>query len=191
MVDLIRHLLFPEKRPPFVIATLLDDTHDRLVRAIWQELQDELGIQHIFQKPIPHITHVTAGNIERELLEEAMEQFAHLQEPIIIRTAGLGLFTGERKAIYVSVIRNPELTRFQNLLIGTLTGTLEEISEHNLINYWMPHISLLLPGMGDDRLAEVVDLFAQRDFTWEITLNQLTLLTPDNPITVTLKGNDD
>jgi 2'-5' RNA ligase len=190
MVDFIRDYFFPEKRPNYVIASLLDETHETIVKNIWHELETELGISHPIANPTPHMTQIQAQAIDSAQLHDAMEQFAAFQPPFTIRTAGLGLFTGEKNAVYVAVVRNPELTRIQTSLIGALTGAMHDISKHHLINHWMPHISLLIPGMGIAQLADVVTLLAQRDFAWEMTIDRISLLGDEN-MTVELIGEAD
>lgn len=193
MVDFIRRIFAEERRGGYSIAALLDEEHDAIVRDIWRELHTELGIEHIFENPLPHVTHIQAQDVEAELLREGLAQFAQLQPPFKLRTVGLGIFTGEKSAVYVSVVRNPELSRVQTSVIGSVAAGLQGISEHNFINYWMPHISILIPGMVDKKLPQVLNLLTKRDYSWEVTVKRFELLdgnvnSDNEPFTVTLEG---
>lgn len=195
MVDFIKQIFEGERRSGYVIAALLDEKHDAIVRDIWRELHEELGVAHIFKNPTPHITHIQAQDGDVELLREGLSQFALMQPPFKLRTVGLGIFTGEKPAIYVSVVRNPEISRIQTSVIGAVASGLEGISEHNFINYWMPHISLLIPGMVNEQLPQVLSLLTKRNFSWEVTVNRFVLLdgmttanSDKEPYTVTLEG---
>ena len=194
MVEFIRNLFVPEKRLPYGVAALLDEEHTQIVKDIWHELDEKLDIQHPFDDPIPHITHIQAAAIEQPAFYEALDKFAHAQPPYIVRTVGLGLFTGITNALYVTVVRNPQLTTIQTNLITTLASSMEGIRETHFINNWAPHISLMIPGMGKGQLAQVVELLAERDFTWEFRVNKFIVLdgNPDSrnlPYTVELQGS--
>ena len=195
MVDFIKRIFAEERRGGYGIAAMLDEKHEAIVRDIWRELREELGIEHVFKNPIPHITHIQAQDADVNVLREGLAQFALMQPPFKLRTVGLGIFTGEKPAVYVSVVRNPEISRIQTSVIGAVASGLEGISEHNFINYWMPHISLLIPGMVDAKLPQVLSLLTKRDYSWEVTINRFVLLdgsvnTATEPYTVTLEGTD-
>jgi 2'-5' RNA ligase len=176
MVDFIRNIFAPEKRLQYSVAALLDDEHNLIVREIWQELDTVLGIKHPFDMAIPHITHIQASELEEPDFYLALDKFAQRQTPFIVRTVGLGVFTGEKNALYISVVRNPELTAIQTNLITSLASSMEGILETHFINQWIPHISLMIPDMGSGQIGRVIDLLAQRDFTWEFRVRQLIVL---------------
>lgn len=196
MVDFIRNIFAPEKRLQYGVAALLDDEHNLIIREIWQELDTILGIQHPFDNPIPHITHVQASELEKPDFYLALDKFAQNQPPFSVRTVGLGVFTGEKNALYISVVRNPELTAIQTNLITSLASSMEGIRETHFINHWTPHISLMIPGMGVGQIGRVIDLLSARDFTWEFRVRQLIVLDGKHnsnkpPYTVELIGGQD
>lgn len=178
-MDFFRTIFAVERQPGYSIAVLLDDEHDQVVRAIWREIQDELGIKHVFKNPIPHITHIQAAKVKETALQTALTQFAAEHGPFTVRTAGLGLFTGPRPAIYIPCVRNPIITGLHSSMIVRVSDAIEGIRPTHHINSWVPHITLLLPDMVGGRLLDVVALLAQRDFTWEMRLNRLIVLHDD------------
>lgn len=193
MVEFIRNLFAPERRAPCSIAALLDETHDQIVRSIWRELETELGIKHIFANPVPHITHLQAQEIKKPDIYAALENFAENQGPYTLRTVGLGIFTGENRAVYISVVRTPQLAAVQTTLTSALAGSIEGIRQTHFINNWMPHISLLLPGMVGEQVGAIVDLLAKRDYSWEFPITRLAILDgnaddTEQPYIAQLKG---
>lgn len=194
MVDFIRSVFNPQKKPSYSIVALLDDEHAQTIRTLWEELEAQFGIAIPFDNPIPHITHLQAGTIKDDKIEEALNTFAQRQAPYIVRTSGLGIFTGERNALYISVVRNPNLTAIQTTLISALVGSVENLAETHMVNHWMPHISLAigLSSREADTLGRIVSYLVQRTFAWEITVRQLAVLDgtsdADAPLfTVTLR----
>ncbi|MEL6306812.1 MAG: 2'-5' RNA ligase family protein [Chloroflexota bacterium] len=192
MVDFIRNVFNPPQRIPYSIVALLDDEYGAFIKTLWDELETEFGISFPFDEPIPHITHIQAWTIKHDALHQALEKFASQQAPYTIRTSGLGIFTGEKNALYVSVVRNPNLTAIQTTMIGTLAGSIEDLAETHLVNHWMPHISLAIGLMGDDveTLGKIVSHLARRSFTWEFRVTRLAVLgdeDDDTPFTITLR----
>jgi 2'-5' RNA ligase len=135
-----------------------------------------------------------AKRIDEADLREAMTQFAAENAPYILRTTGLGIFTGEQTAVYISVVRNPALSALQTNMISSFASHMEGMSEQHFINVWMPHITLLLPEMLDGMLPKIIEVLAKRNFTWEMRISKLVLLSgiandEAEPFTVTLTGN--
>ena len=196
MVDFIRSIFAPEKRLQYSIAALLDDERTRIIREIWQELDTKLGIRHPFGNPIPHITHIQAERLQQPDFRIALNRFAQTQTPFLVRTIGLGIFTGTENALYVTVVRNPELTAVQTNLITSLASSMEGIRETHFINHWIPHISLMIPGMGKGQMGQVIDLLSERNFTWEFRVRKIVVLdgNPQSdrlPYIVELQGGND
>lgn len=193
-MDFLHHIFSPERRADHAVAALLDEEHEQQILEIWRDLGNALGVQHTFTQAVPHVTHLQAKRIREEELREAMTEFAEEHAPYILRTAGLGIFTGEQIAVYVSVVRSPALTALQTTMISSFASYMEDMSEQHFINVWMPHITLLLPEMLDGKLPQVVDLLSKRNFTWEMRVSKLVLLNgiandTRPPFTVTLTGN--
>ncbi len=194
MVEFIRSIFNPEKSAEYGIVALLDKEHDTFIRNIWHEMEAELDIKIPFDNPIPHITHLQAGKVKEDELHRALQQFAETQAPYTIRTTGIGIFTGTRNAVYVPVVRNPNLAAIQTNLIASLAGTIEEIAPTHMINNWIPHITLVmgLSGANVDKLAAIVKRLAQRNFAWEFKVTHLAVLdgktdSQEAPFTVELK----
>lgn len=176
MVDFVRSIFNPEKRANYGIVALLDPEHEQFIKSIWQEIEGEFDVKIPFKNPIPHITHIQAGKINEPQLHKALKNFAENQAPYSIRTAGIGIFTGEHKALYVSVVRNPNLTAIQTTLLSSLAGAVEDFAETHLVNNWMPHITLVVGLSDNDKLAGIVKRLAQRNFAWEFKVRRLALL---------------
>lgn len=194
MVDFVRSIFNPEKRANYGIVALLDSEHERFIKTIWQEIEGEFDIRLPFKNPIPHITHIQAGKINEAQLKNALTKFAEAQASYSIRTAGIGIFTGERNALYISVVRTPNLTAIQTNLIASLAGAVEDFAETHLVNNWMPHITLVMGLSDKDKLASIVKRLAQRNFAWEFKVSRLALLdmTKDDdsaPFRVELSGD--
>lgn len=194
-MDFLHNLFNIERQPGYSIGVLLDDDHDKMVREIWAELEASLQINHFFTNPVPHITHLQADKVKEGTLQAAVEQFAASHGPFTVRTAGLGIFTGERKAIYISCVRNPFLSAIHSAMITSFSDAVDGLRATHHINYWMPHVTLLLPEMIGDNVGTIVSVLAQRNFTWEMRITKLVVLnhsdsSPSPLLTAELTGTN-
>lgn len=192
-MNFFRQLLNPSAYPHYGIVALLDDTSRAFVKSIWRDFEAEFDIQHPFKNPLPHVTHLQAEEIRLDDLEAALSDFAASQAPYTLHASGLGIFTGKKTAVYMALVRNAALNTVHARLIDSLYSTIEGMSEEHLINYWMPHVSLLIPGMADDRFADVIQFLSARSFERDITVSKLALLDgskkSDGPhLTIELTG---
>jgi hypothetical protein len=176
MVQFLRRLFSTSSHPQYGIAALLDETGTEFIQSIWHDFEREFGIKHPFANPVPHITHIQAEEIRQDDLQTALTSFAANQAPYTLHASGLGIFTGEKTAVYVALVRNLQLNKIHSRLINTLYSTIEGMSEDHLINYWMPHISLLIPGMAEEQLTDVMRFLVGKSFKRDVTVNRLALL---------------
>jgi hypothetical protein len=176
MVDFLRQLFSTSDYPKYGVVALLDDAGEAFVQSIWRDFENEFDIQHPFATPVPHVTHIQAEDIRQDDLEAALTTFAEQQAPYTLHASGLGIFTGEKTVVYMALVRNLALNHIHSRLIDSLYSTIEGMSEEHLINYWMPHISLLVPGMGSNQLADVIQFLSAQSFERDITVSKLALL---------------
>ena len=91
------------------IVSLLDDKHYSLIEHIWDEFENRFGMVDIAPTPIAHYSYQIAHHYDLETLIPALNRVAQKTEPFIVKTSGLGIFTGEQPVLYVPVVRTPQL----------------------------------------------------------------------------------
>jgi 2'-5' RNA ligase len=78
--------------------------------------------------------------------------------------------------IYVPVVRTLELTRFHEALWPEISKAGFDIVDYYHPEQWMPHITI---GMGDinkEKLGRIVQYLSERDFHWEITVDNFAFI---------------
>ncbi len=158
------------------IVSMLDDSHDQRVKDLWDELAHRFKVSGIYVSPYPHFSYQVACRYDVEMLERVLMQFTGGQSAFRVKTGGLGIFTGPQPVLYIPVVRSPELTRFHEELWHALAGAGSGLQEHYCPAYWMPHITIGIGDIRSDTAARVVRLLAERDLSWEITIDTLALI---------------
>jgi 2'-5' RNA ligase len=158
------------------VVSLLDPQAARLVESIWVELENEFGLSSMYVPRIAHFSYQIADEYNVKRLGAALEQLAQSQRPFRVRTTGLGLFTGSRPVLYIPVIRNSELAQMHSALWQAINGAGTGVSDLYRPENWMPHITLAQGDLDKDNLPRLVGWLSDRDFTWEITVNNVGLI---------------
>ena len=158
------------------IVSLLDPEHTRLVESLWVELENEFGLTSLYAPRIAHFTYQIAEDYDLKRLAAALEQFAQRQRPFRVRTTGLGLFTGGSPVLYIPVVRDADMTRIHAALWQAVEGLGSGVSPHYSPESWMPHVTLAQGDLNDDNLPRVIHFLSQRDFEWEIVINNIAFI---------------
>ena len=158
------------------VVSFLDATHDARVRELWAELETRFGLRGIYSAPFPHLSYHGARNFDDEKVEVLLAQTAAGLEPLTVRTAGLGLFTGEKPVLYLPVVKTPALMTLHSKLLDALSPLATGENPHYLPERWTPHITLAYGDLTHARVGSVLQRLSERSFDWELTLDNLALV---------------
>ena len=158
------------------VVSLLDDKHYRLVENLWAELKREFAVEGVYITPYPHFSYQVATDYDVKQLEDILRSFAEYHTSFQVRTAGLGIFTGPQPVLYISVVRSPELTQFHQALWQRISRVGDGIQAYYYPDQWMPHITIGFGDMSNEKLSQIVRYLGERDFHWEITVDNVALI---------------
>lgn len=164
------------------VVSILDEVHYKQVEALWAEFEEKLGIEGVHQTPIPHFSYHVAKSYDTPRLEKLLRRVAADTEPFEVMTNGLGIFTGENPVLYVPVVRSYDLRTFHQRIWDAVSEYAHETSPHYHPDAWRPHITLAYGDMDHDELPEVIRLLSKRKFRWEISINNVALISSASEI---------
>jgi 2'-5' RNA ligase superfamily len=158
------------------VVSLLDCKHYKLVEDLWSELAGEFAVSGINVQPYPHVSYQVATRYKVKSLESVLRLFAASKTSFKVRTGGLGIFTGPQPVIYIPVVRSPELTEFHQALWQEISSTGSDFLDYYRPAHWVPHITIGFGDMKKGDLSQIVRLLVERDFNWEITVDNVALI---------------
>ncbi len=158
------------------VVSLLDDEHYALVEDLWDELEKRLDVCGLYGTPFPHFSYHVAKGYDVDLLESILRRCASHCTPFRVRTAGLGVFSGDHPVLYVAVVRSPALTALHRTLWQELAGVSAGAVEYYHPEQWMPHITLADSDALKDHLPEIVRMLSPRAFDWDVEASNLSLI---------------
>lgn len=162
------------------VVALLDETHTEMVKRIWRSLAAKFDLRVGHHIAIPHFTFAPVAGFEVSALHEALDQFARETPPFIANTSGLGMFTGDKHALYVPIVRNPSVNGTHQRLLARLAENVETVSPHYQAADWLPHVTLVFPDADASKIPDVVRWCMSYDFDWDILVERLAVLDPDD-----------
>lgn len=161
------------------VVSLLDDQHNEKVEAIWAELQARFGVHGVSITPVAHFSYHVSEGYDSERIGQVLDDIAGKVSPFVVKTVGLGIFTGDDPVLYVPVLLNPALITLHEQLWSALA----EIATGPLHLYhpdrWQPHITLTHKDVDHELLPQVVRILSERDFYWTIQIDNLAVLGGD------------
>jgi 2'-5' RNA ligase len=158
------------------LVSLLPKPSYRQVQDIWETLAKEHGLRGIRVTPYPHFSWQIAKEYDFDRLEDIIAEIGLKTPPIIVHTAGLGLFSGNCPVIYVSVVKDPNLMRLHADIWGAVQPAAQDLSPYYAPSAWMPHISLAYEDVTPTNIGPVVQRLAYQSLAWEMRVDNIALI---------------
>jgi hypothetical protein len=158
------------------IVSLLDNDHNQLVEELWADLEREFSVHGVYVTPYPHFSYHVAQDYDMDKIEPVLDRITSNIATFKVRTSGLGIFTGTSPVLYIPVARSLELAELHQELWEQISSSSSGVQEYYHPNQWMPHITIGFGDISKENLFQIIPFLAERDFNWEITVNNLGLI---------------
>src|SRR6266566_1644179 len=158
------------------IVSLLDNNYYQLVKELWAELEREFSVQGVNVTPYPHFSYHVAQVYDVEKIEPILQRITSNITTFKVRTSGLGVFTGTSPVLYIPVVRSLELTQLHEELWQEISCASSGVQEYYHPDQWAPHITIGFGDISKDNLSQIIPFLAERDFNWEIIVNNIALI---------------
>lgn len=158
------------------IVSLLDNVHNQLVEELWAELKREFSVDGVYITPFPHFSYHVAQDYEVDKILPVLDRITSNISTFKVRTSGLGIFTGASPVLYIPVVRSLELTELHQELWQEISPVSSGLQQYYHPDQWVPHITIGFGDISKDKLSQMIPSLAQRDFNWEITVNNIAFI---------------
>jgi 2'-5' RNA ligase superfamily len=158
------------------IVTLLDNDHYRLIEDLWAELERRYSVRGVYITPYPHFSYHVAQDYDVYKIEPVLQRITSNITTFKVRTSGLGVFTGNSPVLYIPVARSLELTQLHEELWQEVATASSGVQQYYHPGQWMPHITIGFGDISKDNLSQIIPFLAERNFSWEITVDNIALI---------------
>jgi len=158
------------------IVTLLDNEHYQLIEDLWAELERRFSVHGVYITPYPHFSYQVAQHYDLDLVEPVLKRITSNITTFKVRTSSLGIFTGTSPVLYIPVVRSLELTQLHEEIWREIATAGSGVQEYYHPEQWMPHITIGFSDINKDNLSQIIPFLANRDFNWEITVDNIAVI---------------
>ncbi len=158
------------------LVSLLPEPFYGQVQELWEELGEGCEVRGIYATPVPHFSWHVAAHYDQERLQQSMAKVCAETSPFRIRTAGLGIFTGELPVIYISLVKDQRLLDFHARVWRLADESASDSRQYYSPEFWMPHITLVFQDVCTENIQCISEHILSRSFDWEMDVDNLSLI---------------
>jgi 2'-5' RNA ligase len=159
------------------LISKLDHVTNGKVNDLLLELETRCGLKGIQSSPFPHFTWQVTEGYDLPRLKESLTSICFEVEPFAVRTTGIGIFTGEKPTIYLSIFKNKPLIQLHDLLWQATQSLRLDPSPYYAPNQWVPHITLGYNDVRPDNIGCVMEKLAFQSFDWTVEIDNLIYIS--------------
>jgi len=161
------------------IVTVLKQPYYTKIRQIWYDIEQECGLTGIKITPIPHFSWHIAQAYDLDQLQSVVRSLAAPMAPFDVKTAGLGIFTGERPVVYIPLVLTSLLSDFHEMVWGRVGKYSQDAGLDYAPESWMPHITLAHADVDPEGMSCLARRLAFIEITWRFQVDNLALVWQD------------
>ncbi len=158
------------------LVSLLPENYYKKVEDLWKELEEKHGLTGIKVTPYPHFSWQIAKDYDLEQLRGIVQEIASKTAPFKVHTGGIGIFTGPKPVIFISVVKSQALMELHANIWEKAKEVGRDISPLYSPDTWMPHISLAYENVNASNITAVMDGLFFRSFSWEMTIDNIAFI---------------
>lgn len=144
---------------------------------MWWEIEEAFGVAVRYTKAFTHFSyHVVAGDYDLDQLGPIIDEIARRHPAFVVRTGGLGVFTGTEPVVFLNVVRTPELDLLHHELWERCTPRFGIGLPYYSPDAWVPHVTLAQGSRTRSQLPELMRALGTRELEWEITVDNLAII---------------
>jgi 2'-5' RNA ligase len=158
------------------IGSILSAPADQQTFQIWNWLEEQCKLVSVKLAPIPHFSWQSAGSYHQELLLLELEKVSKSLKPFVIRTSGIGIFTGESPILYLNVIKTKALTEVHQVIWSAASRYAITPNLNYSPEQWVPHITLAYQDVNSENLSCAVKDLMYQPLDVEIYVRNIAVL---------------
>lgn len=155
----------------YAIISKLDPESSGIVISIWHKLCEACGLTAIYDLPLPHLTWMVAEELEIKKSKLILFGISESTTPLTLHTFGLGVFTGEKPVLYLPLVKSIEMIELHEKIWDQVSPFGQEQKLYYSPRLWVPHITLAINDLTEDKLAcairaiafDTIELFIRID----------------------------
>jgi len=164
------------------IASLFDIESDSKTREIWDILEYYCNLFEIKTLPNPHLSWQSAKTYAIQSLDDRLKDFTNSINPILLRTSGLGIFTGKSPILYLPIVKTNELIKIHKNLWERLRDLSVIPNQFYSPDNWIPHITIAYGDVTVEKISCAIRQLGDLNYEISILIDNITVLHRDDDV---------
>lgn len=160
----------------YALATLFDLDQNPSFSRMWLKLQQTCRLVTAKQFSFVHLSWQGAENYRLEPARAAIAEIAAQTRSFSVKTAGLGIFTGNEPVLYLNLVKDCTMVDLHEALWRRLWPHSDEMNGFYAPREWVPHITLVYKPLLPDNLACAITELMYEPYSVELEINNLALI---------------
>ncbi|MBN2148016.1 MAG: 2'-5' RNA ligase family protein [Anaerolineales bacterium] len=171
------------------VVTVLGEPYYSEVKKIWQDLEQACGVKGVWVSAVPHFSWIGMTGFDEGCLDEGLRELAAEAQPFMVQTSSLGIFSGEKPVVYISLAKDETLMRFHDRVWQRLEKCLHGVNHYYSPPLWTPHITLAIGDVERANIACVIERLAFRGWDWTFLVDRIGIISLPAEMTIRSEMN--
>lgn len=160
----------------FAVASLFDPQSKERIWDIWNKLESRCGLNGIKATPYPHFSWLGFDDMDWMAVRERLIGISNDIKPFQVQTAGLGIFTGKRLILYISLVKTPLLLAAHKKIWKSISASISQPNPFYAPNRWMPHITIAYGDLDAGKLSCALDGLVEDVLDFTINIDNISVI---------------
>src|SRR6266542_1724034 len=155
------------------IVSELDNEHQEAVWHLWSEIEREFGVE-ISDAHVPHFTYHCAKSYA-PAVHDLLASIAATTAPVATASFFIGVFDAPPPLFFLPLARTDALSALHRRLWAELDSIATGVMDRYAADRWFATVNLA-PDLENDISRELLPFLLERDFQWQVTVDNVCLL---------------
>lgn len=142
----------------------------------WDDIEKRCSASNLKKATIPHFSWQTAEDYDFNPLRGELANICSNVRPFEIHTSGLGIFTGERRILFLIIAKDRLLLDLHEMIWENTILYARQPNKLYSPENWIPHISLNLETLDEHDFTCAVNELTLKPLSFKFRIEQLGLL---------------
>jgi hypothetical protein len=142
----------------------------------WNQLTSECEYSGMRTLEIPHFSWQTAEEYQMEPVKAELENICTSIPPFHFSTSGLGIFAGDRKILFLIIVKTRLLLEIHETLWERMAKYALHAKSFYSPEQWIPHITLNLNPLTEDEFNCALSSLENKTLDFEFEVNHFGLI---------------
>jgi len=161
----------------YAIVSLLDPFSEQEIRALWSRFELKCGLTRIKNLPIPHFTWMAADALQLSAVDAELEDLSSKLSPVVVHSAGAGIFTGSLPVVYINLVKNETLLNYHRRLWEKIRPFMIVPNPFYHPDNWVPHITLAYKEGNPDQLSCAILDIAYMPLDFSVMVDNVAIIS--------------